>query len=78
MRRRERVLHQELHGFFLPRFGNQGKHAAFLADHFLLAVEPADNLRHVVHFELPLAQHAAVDFGEILVGFAFFPSRGRA
>ena len=41
--------------------GNQREDAAFLADHLFLAVESADDLRHVIHFGLPLAQHAAVE-----------------
>ena len=43
---------------------------AGLADIFLLRVEAADDRGHVIHLQRPLAQHAAVEFGQILVRFA--------
>ena len=74
--RNEGIIDEEFHGLRLALFFDEAEDAAFLPDGLFLAVEPADDLRNVIHLGLPLADHAAVHFGKVVVGLAFLPGSG--
>ena len=70
------VVIEKLHRLQLPGLGNRSKDHAALSHIFLLRVESSHDLRHVIHFQRPLAQHAPVKFGQVVIGLALFGGGG--